>query len=317
MFKDKQEYCKGMISLLEGNNLSVSMLFVTRDKESGSYEVYKGNISDEIAQTLKDLCLKISKKSYGKPKDKEFRPYNPSKGSSECTEFLEGAEMSSLKTVLDLTEGKSIDLKKIDEQFLSHLWFYVIKFDNSKEKILFFKKYSRGMVLSKGLALAMLFDIGNFDKIKKDIFVIYDKIDCIYFRDKIIIRSKGNFEKIFNYFERIIENAESAIKFIENKLTFKIEGFEELKGNWMRHEIKIRKLNNIFVSRTLEQINSTNIEALIGEGLIKNVSIKRDSNNNMPLVSEDPWEILNILDDDYVKSRLTGIDYLSSDKNKL
>jgi hypothetical protein len=281
MFNDKIEYCKGMISLLEGNNLSVSILFMTRDKASGSYEVYKGNISDEIAQTLKDLCLRLSKKSYGKPQDKEFRRYNPSKASSECTKFMEGEEISSLKTVLDHTEGKSLDLKKIDEDFLNRLWFYVIKFDDNEEKILFFKKYSRGMVLSKGIDLAMLFDFGNFDKIKKDIFVIYDKIDCIYFRDKIIIRSKVNFEKIFSYFDKIIENAKSATKFIENKLPFKIEGFEKLKGDWMRHEITIRKLNNIFVSRTLEKINSTNIEALIGEGLIKNVLIKRDLNNKL------------------------------------
>jgi hypothetical protein len=317
MLKNKQEYCRGMISLLEGNNLAVSILFATRDKASGSYEVYKGNLSEEIAQTLKDLCLKISRKSYGKSENKDFRPYNPSKVSSECTEFMEGEEISSLKTVLDLTEGKSVDLKKIDEQFLSHLWFYVIKFDNGQDKIMFFKKYSRGMVLSKGLSLAMLFEIGNFDKLKKDIFVIYDKVDCIYFRQKIIIRSKGNFEKIFGYFERIIENAETATRIIENKLPFKIDDFGKFKADWMKNEIKIRKLNNIFVSGSLERINSANIEALIKEGIIKSVSIKRDSNNNITLVSEDSWEILNILDDDYVQSRLTGIDYLSSYKNKL
>ena len=43
------------------------ILFITRNKENDSYNVFKGNLSDEVGQTLKELCFKLSNKSYKKP----------------------------------------------------------------------------------------------------------------------------------------------------------------------------------------------------------------------------------------------------------
>ena len=85
----------------------------------------------------------------------------------------------------------------------------------------------------------------------------------------------------------------------------------------MEHEIKMRKLNNIFATKTLEKIIPENIEPLIKEGLLKNISVKKGTDGRLIISSTDPWEILKILDDDLVRSRLTEINYEASNKKQI
>jgi len=309
MLENKEKYFESMLKYLENEKLAVNLLFVTRDKASAAYRAYKGNLSDDIGTVLRKICLKIVKRSYKKPKERIFNRYNASQRYTDSSEYLDGTELEKIKPMLDMISNDVVDLKKINKNFLDGLWYYVILFDDGNKTMLFYKKYSKSMVLSKGLFLALAFKAGDFDKLNKDIFRIEEKADCIFFDNKLIIRSKGNFEKIFDFFEQIKKNAEAGIKFIEEKLPFSIENFNEIKSDWMNHEIKIRKLNNIFSTKILERIDSANIELLIKDGTLKNSTIKKDSEGKLILSSKDPWEILNILDDDYVKSRLTGINY--------
>ncbi len=317
MFQNKKVYCESLIKYLENDKLSVSMLFVTRNKKNNSYEVHKGTLADEISEVLRKMCYKIAKKSYCKPDLRTFKPYNPAMRTSEFSEYLEGKELKQIEPMLNMISGTIIDLKKLDDEFLDNLWYYVIKFDDGKKSMLFYKKYSKSMVLTKGFVLALTFKAGSFDKLKNHVFRIEDKADCVYYEDKLIIRCKGNFEKIFNFFQEIKKNAQSAIKFIEEKLPFTIENFDTIKTQLMEHEIKIRKLNNIFATKTLEKIIPENIEPLIKEGLLKNVSVKKGADGKLIISSTDPWEILKILDDDLVRSRLTEINYEASNKKQI
>src|SRR3989344_3720993 len=146
MLKDKINYCGDLLNFLGEENLSVSILFVTRDKENDSYNVFKGNISDEIGKTLQDLCLKLSNKSYKSPEKKIFEKYNPANKGNKHTEFLEEDDIKDIEPILDLFDSGLIDLKKLDKGFLENLWFYVIKLESPNHKALFLKKYSKGMV---------------------------------------------------------------------------------------------------------------------------------------------------------------------------
>ncbi len=317
MLKDKKTYFESLLKHLENDKLSVSMLFVTRNKQNNSYAVYKGTLADDIGEVLRKMCLKIAKRSYSKPEVREFKPYNSAHKLSESSEYLDGKEIKQIEPMLKMISDNIIDLKELDDKFLDHLWYYVIKFDDGTNQMLFYKKYSKSMVLTKGIALALTFRAGSFDKLKSHVFRIEDKADCIYYKEKLIIRSKGNFEKIFNFFQEIKRNAESAIKFIEEKLPFKIENFDAIKTEMMKHEIKMRKLNNIYATKTLEKINPNNIEPLIKEGILKNITLSKDAAGKITLSSTDPWEILKILDDDIVRSRLTEIDYEATYKKEI
>ncbi|MBU1198880.1 MAG: DUF4868 domain-containing protein [Nanoarchaeota archaeon] len=317
MIKNKKEYFNKLLSLLKNKELAVSILFVTRSKEDDSYEIHKGNLSDELSKILRELCLRISEKSYSNPEKKSFAPYDPSQKGSNCTEYIEGPELDQIQPILNTIDGTPYDLKKLDKKFLSNLWFYVIHLSDGKKEVLFFKKYSQGMVLTKGWGLAWTFKSGNFDKIKKDTFIIPDKSDCVLFDNNLIIRSKGNFEKIFNFIHLIEENAKAAIKFIEEKLPFKIDNFDKIKTGWMEHEQKVRKLNNIYSTKILEKIKPESIQVLIKAGILNTVTTKKDKDGTLIVSSTDPWEILHILDDDYVKSLLTGIDYEAPHKKRI
>lgn len=317
MLQNKKPYCESLIKYLENDKLSVSLLFVTRNKKISSYEVYKGTLTEDISEVLRRMCFKIAKKSYGKPDLRTFKPYNPALKTSEFTEYLDGKELKQIEPLLNMLSGTVIDLKRLDDDFLDNLWYYVIKFNDGKKQMLFYRKYSKSMVLTEGFLLALIFRGGSFDKLNSDVFRIENKSDCIYYEDKLIIRCKGNFEKIFDFFQEIKKNAQSAISFIEEKLPFTIENFDTIKSQLMGHEIKIRKLNNIFTTKVLEKIKPENIESLISEGILKNISLKKDANGKIILSSTDPWEILKILDDDLVRSRLTEINYDAPNKKQI
>ncbi len=315
MLKEKKMYCEGLINHLESDGLAVSILFIAKEK-SDEYQVFKANLNDGISKTLQKICLVIAKRSYGKPEEKQFRAYDPSKKTSEHTEFLSEKDLEQIKPILNLIEDKKIDLKKVDKKFLKKLWFYVIRLESGTEKVLFFKKYSEGMVLQKSIGLALLFKAGNFDKLKNDIFMISKKADCIYYKEQLIIRSKGNFEKIFNFLHRIAENAKAAVEVIR-ELPFKIENFSSFESQWMKHENMMRKLNNVYASRSLEKIKPENIQLLVEQGILKYTTIQKDDQGRIVIRSSDYWEVLNILDDDYVRSMLTDISYQAGVKKEI
>jgi hypothetical protein len=120
----------------------------------------------------------------------------------------------------------------------------------------------------------------------------------------------------FNFFQKIKSNALSAISVVKN-LPFKIDKIDKLKETWMGHEMMIRKLNNIYSKKTIEKIKLKNIENLISRGILKGVTAKKEKDGKLLLSSEDPWKILNILDDDYVRSLLTGINYEEKNKKQI
>lgn len=315
MLKEKKAYCESLIKHLEQEGLAVSMLFVTKEKNN-EYQVYKANLNEEVGNSLQKVCSSIVRKSYRKPDEKQFRQYDPSKKTSEYTEFLSEKELSEIKPILNLIEAERIELKTIESKFLEKLWFYVICLEDKNDRVLFFKKYSKGMVLQKSIGLALLFKEGDFDKIKNDIFMISKAADCIYYKEQLIIRSKGNFEKIFNFIRRIVENAHEAIKLIK-KLPFKIAKFEDFETRWMRNEIMMRKLNNIYATRSLEKIIIKNITQLTRQGILKYTKIDKDDTGKLVIASSNDWEMLNILDDAYVKSMLTNIQYEAGAKREI
>jgi len=317
MMQNKNGYCKDLTDFTLKENLSVNILFVTRDKANDSYDVFKGNLSKDVGQNLQELCKKIVKKSYNKPDKKRFENYDPSQRENSHTEFLEDQKLEGLRPVLNLIESKNIPLEKIDTPFLDSLWFYVIVLDDGHKKFMLFKKYSSSMILTKSFKLAITFRGGSFDKLKQNIFMITDKADCIYFSEKVIIRSKGNFEKIFNFLKQIKSNANKAVKVIENDLPFTISNLSDIKKTWLDNEMMIRKLNNIYSKGLLQKIEPKNIEILVQQGLVKKIKFEKDNKGHLSISGDDPWEILNILDDSYVKSLLTGINYEASKKREL
>ena len=105
MFQNKKAYCESLIKYLENDKLSVSMLFVTRNKETNSYEVHKGTLADEISEVLRQMCHKMAKKSYCKPDLRTFKPYNPALRTSEFSEYLEGKELKLIEPMLNMISG--------------------------------------------------------------------------------------------------------------------------------------------------------------------------------------------------------------------
>lgn len=315
MLANKKVFFESMIKYLDNEQLSVSILFVTRNKEETNnvYKVYKGNLTDNIGENLRQMGSTLVTKSYRNIDKRQFKPYN-SINEDGCTEYLEDTELKSIKPLLDLVNGPFINLKTVNGKFLDTIWYYVIKFDDGKKELLIYKKYSKSFILTKGLSCSIILKNGNFGELKDALFKLENKADCIYFEDKMIIRVKGNFEQIFEFTKELRKNAEKAIDYIENELPFIIENMDVFKSKCMDHEIKVRKLNNIYNSKILERINPGNIQLLINEGILQNVELKTNSKGQITLSSEDPWVILKILDDDLVKSIITGINYDASVK---
>jgi hypothetical protein len=314
MIKNKEKYFEDMLSCLQVENSAVEIAFVLKNKENNSYEVFRGELSQDVTKNIKDTCIKACKKSYQNVNNKSFINYDPAMPNTG-REFL--TELDEIKPILTLIDNDGNRLAKVDKSFLDNLWFYIIKVGNQTNGVYIYKKYSQGFILTKGFKRALGFRAGNFGKLTQDIFTISDKIDCIYFNDNLIIRSKGNFEKIFNFIKKIRSNAKEAIKIVKTSLPFQIETLQNLEPEWMKRELMMRKLNNIYSKNVLNKIKPDRIKQVISRGLVNNITFKEDSSGKLILNSNDPWAILKILDDDFLKSLLTDIEYEAGYKKRL
>ena len=62
MFKEKQTYFNNLNNFLNQDTLSISILFITRNKINNTYEVFRANLSEDIGEQLKGMYSNISKK---------------------------------------------------------------------------------------------------------------------------------------------------------------------------------------------------------------------------------------------------------------
>ena len=225
---------------------------------------------------------------------------------------IEHVDLSTHKNVNEQIAGLS-DLSKLPkfakkDQIDSALKFYVLIFEaDGDDPIYFYRACSPKMEIHQSSKFALIFDNGEYDTFKESIFVFDRGIDCFSYKDDLYVLNKGRFESLFQFFEEVKEAASETLETI--RTTIPIHNFDELESACLGHLQMLKKLKNIASQPYLSRIKMSDIKAVIKEmGLSLKVK-KFKGKEKLTFDSKDKWEILRLLDDDYLKSVMTGEKY--------
>lgn len=209
-----------------------------------------------------------------------------------------------------VTNEPKEQLTEIDDEFIKTMVFTIFRFENSKkEELLVIRVYPRSKFLKKKDGLILKGGVLSFTT--SDIVAADRVMDCLIFKDEVIIFHRKAFEKIFdfkNIFKKHLEKVFDAIT--EDKINYKIEQLPELKQAILRDMRKLRKLTSITEKEVYKAVKFEDIIAFDKE---YHIGAKIDVSNRS-ITFADASRFLHFFNDDNLYSQLTKIKYLAFSK---
>lgn len=285
----------------------VRLFFMIRKKRSDKieYDLLSSEITSEISKKFIEITNTVVSQllDMGKLQYKEYKPaiyYG-----DNTIETIEIGEIQDLEETLN--RMTFLGLKEFNTSVTKNLWAYAIKISNPD--IILFRKYTESRILEKKGLIPLIWSDGRFNQIDGSVLTIDEDIDCIIFNKQIYILNKLNFEKIFSFMDKFKDKIKTQISILETKeILDDINKFLELCSSDAR---KIKKLYKLLESDTLTNIDFQKIKE-INDNYNLNLNFTED--NKIIIEKEKLWDILRVLDDDYLKSPITDNKYLAHSK---
>jgi hypothetical protein len=288
--------CLGSLSKNE-DELRIEQLQLTKD------------LTEEFANAAKRAVRHYSE--LNRKNELALRQHDAgSKPDSHEVEYLSLADHDSVETqVNSLASLAQIPVFKIDDEFIAGLRFYAIIFQcGNNAPLYFFRIYTPKKELSRSRLFAALFGDGTFDRVKDPLFLFDHNVDCVSYNGMMYIFNKHNFEKIFRFFELVMQTAARTLATI--KCHVPIANFEDLEKACTGHLQMQAKLKNIAGKPYLKKMKMADIKKVLKH--FQTLGLKTAMKNGKEMLVFDPkdkWALLRLLDDDYLDSLLTGEKY--------
>ena len=311
--------------LLEKNNLSSNLIFITRkiEKNGYSYDFKKVLLNDKVQENFRKIYLsKISSlnKKLHKLRLGKYSPTNKSDDilyiTSSSTEYIpkNGSENSLIQINKDTVP--IIKDSELASEFYERIWGYIVVFeDENKSYLRVFSRYASGKILRKSRLNGLFIKNGSFTKIDRDIFKMDYKIHCFLLDNSLIILHKKSFEELFKLEKKFKEESEEVLEDIIEK-NIKISNWEDFKEKCCDNIIMMRKLSNIKSKGYYKKINFEKIKKM-KQNYKLSFSINESEKSIIYNNYQEIWDILALFDDDLLKSELTQNRYEARSKKEI
>ncbi|MDQ3815238.1 MAG: DUF4868 domain-containing protein, partial [Armatimonadota bacterium] len=202
----------------------------------------------------------------------------------------------------------SLDICDLSAGFVSGLRFYVIVVEgDGGEPLYCFRSYNKQKELSRSRHFAVLLSAGHFNRVREPLLLFDQDIDCISQGRHMYVFKKSNFQKIFRFFEMMLATAEETLKVIKAKIP--ITNFDEFHQACQGHLQMMAKLKNIAGKDYLNRITMADLQKVITKCKLKVQVENRGGKDMLVFDAANKWELLRLLDDDYLESLMTGQSY--------
>ena len=285
-------------------------------KSTDQMTLNRVTLTKDVAKEFSDIAQKAVRPSdevHLLPYDAS---YHPSLG--EYTYISLDANAKVKPIVDELAAIQDIPHLKKDDDVRGDLRFYSVVMGSKKEhRIVLLRIASEKVELSKGSRLATVLRSGTFGKLTQRVFLFDRRIDGAAAGGYFFIFNKGAFEKLFQYYEELRGNAEKTVDAVAKYIP--ISNIDEFKAACTTQVRFMDKLSSISRSPYLATITLADIKKVITDfGL--SVPIVKDNGIEKIVFEKSPdkrWEILKLLDDDYLRSVMTKQKYAANSKLRL
>lgn len=289
--------------------------------EADNPEYRSLNVSDELAKKFLAIVNKLIAGLRDKSNHKNLSlcKYDAGyKPESYEVEWIDINDVDYLLNILsDLPEPADILLfNKKEKEFLDHLRFYVIIVQpENGDPIHLFRSYSKKKELSHGSKIVAIMTGNRFNALEQPGFLFDYKIDCIACSNYVFSLNKYNFQTIFRFYEKLKETAQQSLDTIQSHIP--ISKFSDFSTVCMSHLQKLAKLRNIANKPYLPDITMEDIKRTITRNKLNVEIVTENGEEKIKFDAKDKWVILNILDDAYLESEMTHLNYEVNSKKLL
>jgi hypothetical protein len=287
------------------NSETVNIYFTEKktDGENTNFEVYKTEISNDIATAIKGFYIDSIKNitNYLNHKyDLELTPEQKTLWHLEKENIPHLSEiLASLDNSIALTPASDV----YQDGSYNRIWSYIVVMETLPgNKLVFFTKYSKSKVIDRSRIFGMSFNNGRFNLINNDLFTFAKDFHCFYWRDYLYFKNKHWFEQIFDYDTELINQAVVFAEDIGNNF---ISNCNDFRDDCLRDKNKLKKMSNVLNKNYYDQISFEDIFNIKEK---YNLDIELDQENEKIVYDGDKqklWLILKVFDDDYLLSETT------------
>lgn len=231
------------------------------------------------------------------------------------TEWLDLSTYVAIQQQVEPLAGYTdFDTFQEAKDFLRGLRFYVVIVQppHGKPPIYFYRRYSAKYQLAETQKF-ILFRLQDYEytRITQPGFLFDRYIDCISCGTDMFICSKDGFYRVFHYLEDLEQKADEILEVVKRRQV--IENFDEFAEACRRDRNKMLILKSI---STKDYLATLTLDALRNNITRYDLDIKIASNGCLLYDSKQQWHVLHLLDDRYVRSEMTNIDYNANSKHR-
>ena len=180
----------------------------------------------------------------------------------------------------------------------------------------FFFRFMRPTArLARSGLVAAIFRGAAFDVLRDEVLLISETVDAIAIGDWIFFANRNNFDRSFEFLALIQKKAAQTFDAITAQIV--IDGLAELRASATKDVNMMAKMASI--QRKIDKhpeytkaLQMSNLLAFIDSNPHVDVDVVGEGSDRRLLFVGTPqrrWKILKLLDDDYLKSNLTTMDY--------
>lgn len=169
--------------------------------------------------------------------------------------------------------------------------------------------------MSRSKKIAIFMKGGQYDSFRDKLFLFDVYFDCLSYKEVMYILNKDSFQKIFRFYELLLKVAQKTLRTIQKYVP--IDNFDAFSESCKGHYQKLAKLKNISTKPYLKQLNIKIFKKVIKDCDLPIETTGRGANEKLVYNTSDKWAILKLLDDDYLKSIMTGQNYEVNSKREL
>jgi hypothetical protein len=274
-------------------------------------------------QALSDEFRGMASRYGGRVADLTPRAYEPGrKPDTGEVAWLTATSVPLLQSIVGaLSQPISIPLYVPRGDDSTRLRFSVTSVTSGNRVLHLFRVMSPQARLSRSRRLAVIFRQGTFDELRDEVLLFDDRYDAVLIDGYVLITNQSAFERMFNYLVEL--QARAATVFDSVTANLRIRRMDQLRNSCVTDVNMMRKLGSIehrLASNPRYRAAMT-MEKLVP--FIRNhphvgIEIQGRGRSIELVFYSDPqrrWQILKLLDDDYLNSELTDLDYEANSKS--
>lgn len=308
--QELEEFLQSVVSA-EAN---AHLFLINREKigQEISFEVFKTEVSPDVSASFVQILVnRLDKINFTETNIVE---YTIDGDFDEHLQYIKAENVPNFPNIYQAIDNhvNTPSFEGIDPLFLKKLWSYAVTIEVGQEKLTFFRKYSKSKVLKGGL-FALFFNAGHFSKIEdSEVFQFDEKVDCIFYKGNIWIFQSTYFEQIFGYEEKYLLASAQTLQVLKSLPHF--EGFEILEESVAADSRKRKKLASILQNGYYASMNFETMKRIASNYGLK---VQFDNENEKIIIEpKTAFEILKLLNDDYLRSEATSEKYEVPSKRK-